>query len=154
VDLPGCSVFLQAGVLRLAQNALSTQRDWDDCAHLINVAIDIHYDDPEFGYRFIGRRASPAKGVAASRKPGSTGSAPWARLWSVHSRKRRTQPLSRGPPVHDDLVLREFTAPGTECAVADGHLRNTRPVRASSTFCAVKDACSKRIVRLLHGRED
>ena len=28
------------------------QRDWDD-AHLINAAIDIHHDDPEFGYRFI-----------------------------------------------------------------------------------------------------
>ncbi len=29
-----------------------SQRDWDD-AHLINAAIDIHHDDPEFGYRFI-----------------------------------------------------------------------------------------------------
>jgi putative transposase len=29
-----------------------TDRDWDD-AHLINAAIDIHHDDPEFGYRFI-----------------------------------------------------------------------------------------------------
>ncbi|WP_396137058.1 hypothetical protein [Blastococcus goldschmidtiae] len=27
-----------------------SQRDWDD-AHLINAAIDIHHDDPEFGYR-------------------------------------------------------------------------------------------------------
>jgi hypothetical protein len=27
-------------------------RDWPD-AHLINAAIDIHPDDPEFGYRFI-----------------------------------------------------------------------------------------------------
>ena len=25
------------------------QRDWDD-AHLINAAIDIHHDDPEFGW--------------------------------------------------------------------------------------------------------
>ncbi|GAA0236911.1 hypothetical protein GCM10009539_22760 [Cryptosporangium japonicum] len=29
-----------------------TDRDWAD-AHLINAAIDIHHDDPEFGYRFI-----------------------------------------------------------------------------------------------------
>ncbi len=29
-----------------------SQRDWDD-AHLINAALDIHTDDPEFGYRFI-----------------------------------------------------------------------------------------------------
>ena len=39
-----------------------SQRDWDD-AHLINAAIDIHRDDPAFGYRFIatncGSRASP-----------------------------------------------------------------------------------------------
>ncbi len=28
------------------------QRDWDD-AHLANAAIDVHGDDPEFGYRLI-----------------------------------------------------------------------------------------------------
>jgi putative transposase len=41
-----------------------TQRDWDD-AQLINAAIEIHHDDPGFGYRFIadelpGRGPSPA----------------------------------------------------------------------------------------------
>jgi putative transposase len=29
-----------------------SQRDWDE-AHLINAALDIHHDDPAFGYRFI-----------------------------------------------------------------------------------------------------
>ena len=29
-----------------------TARDWAD-AHLTNAAVDIHHDDPEFGYRFI-----------------------------------------------------------------------------------------------------
>ena len=29
-----------------------SQRDWDE-AHVINAAIDIHDDDPAFGYRFI-----------------------------------------------------------------------------------------------------
>lgn len=29
-----------------------SDRDWDD-AHLINAAVDIHHDDPAFGYRFI-----------------------------------------------------------------------------------------------------
>jgi hypothetical protein len=29
-----------------------SQRDWDE-AHLINAALDIHRDDPAFGYRFI-----------------------------------------------------------------------------------------------------
>lgn len=27
-------------------------RDWDD-AHLLNTILDVHADDPEFGYRFI-----------------------------------------------------------------------------------------------------
>ena len=27
-------------------------REWDD-ADLINAALDIHHDDPAFGYRFI-----------------------------------------------------------------------------------------------------
>ncbi len=27
-------------------------REWDD-AHLINAALEIHHDDPAFGYRFI-----------------------------------------------------------------------------------------------------
>ena len=27
-----------------------SQRDWD--AHLINAALDLHRDDPAFGYRF------------------------------------------------------------------------------------------------------
>jgi putative transposase len=29
-----------------------SQRDWDN-AHLINAAIDIHGEEPAFGYRFI-----------------------------------------------------------------------------------------------------
>jgi putative transposase len=29
-----------------------SQRDWDD-AQLTNAALDIHHDDPAFGYRFI-----------------------------------------------------------------------------------------------------
>jgi putative transposase len=29
-----------------------SDRDWDD-AHLVNAILDVHGDDPEFGYRFI-----------------------------------------------------------------------------------------------------
>ena len=42
-----------------------SQRDWDD-AHLINAAIDIHHDDPEFGYRFITDELAGV-GITASR---------------------------------------------------------------------------------------
>ena len=118
-----------------------SQRDWDD-AHLINAAIDIHHDDPEFGYRFIADEL-PSRGVKASRNRVSR-LCTQQRLWSVHAKKRG---LSRkpGPPVHDDLVERSFTADATnrlwltditEHPTGEGKLY----------LCAVKDACSKRIV--------
>ena len=40
-----------------------SQRDWDD-AHLINAALDVHRDDPAFGYRFIADEL-PARGITA-----------------------------------------------------------------------------------------
>ena len=118
-----------------------TQRDWDD-AHLINAALDIHHDDPEFGYRFVTDELA-GRGITASRNRVNR-LCTQQRIWSAHSRKRG---LSRrpGPPVHDDLVLREFTAATpnqlwltdiTEHPTAEGKLY----------LCAVKDACSKRIV--------
>ena len=42
-----------------------SQRDWDD-AHLINAAIDIHHNDPEFGDRFITDEHAGV-GITASR---------------------------------------------------------------------------------------
>jgi hypothetical protein len=118
-----------------------SQRDWDD-AHLINAAIDIHHDDPEFGYRFITDELAD-QGITASRNRVNRLCSS-QRLWSVHARKRG---LNRkpGPPVHDDLVLRDFTAEQpnqlwltdiTEDPTAEGKLY----------LCAVKDACSRRIV--------
>jgi putative transposase len=118
-----------------------SQRDWDD-AHLINAAIDIHHDDPEFGHRFITDELAD-QGMRASRNRVNR-LCTSQRLWSVHSRKRG---LNRkpGPPVHDDLVRRDFTAEApnqlwltdiTEHPTAKGKLY----------LCAIKDASSKRIV--------
>ncbi len=112
-----------------------SQRDWDD-AHLINAAIGIHADDPEFGYRFITDELT-RHGIVASRNRVHR-LCTQQRLWSVHARKRG---LSRepGPPVHDDLVERRFTAAApnllwltdiTEHPTAEGKLY----------LCAVKDA--------------
>jgi hypothetical protein len=39
------------------------QRDWDE-AHLINAALEVHRDDPAFGYRFIADEL-PARGITA-----------------------------------------------------------------------------------------
>ncbi len=48
-----------------------SQRDWDD-AHLTNAALDIHHDDPAFGYRFIADELAehglPAGGIHARRR--------------------------------------------------------------------------------------
>jgi putative transposase len=66
------------------------------------------------------------------------------RLWSVHTR-RRGPARKPGLPVHDDLVQRAFHAPAlnrlwltdiTEHPTAEGKLY----------LCAVKDACSNRII--------
>ena len=43
-----------------------SQRDWDD-AHLINAAIDVHADDPAFGYRFIADELAAAGRASPSR---------------------------------------------------------------------------------------
>jgi putative transposase len=118
-----------------------TARDWDD-AHLVNAAIDIHHDDPEFGYRFITDEL-PGRGITASRNRVNR-LCTQQRLWSVHARKRGLH-RKPGPPVHDDLVERRFTAAKpnqlwltdlTEHPTAEGKLY----------LCAIKDACSNRIV--------
>jgi transposase InsO family protein len=118
-----------------------SQRDWDD-AHLLNAAIDIHHDDPEFGYRFITDELTRA-GFTASRNRVNR-LCTQQRLFSSHA-KRRGRGRRPGPPVHDDLVIRRFTAPAldrlwltdiTEHPTSQGTLY----------LCAVKDACSNRIV--------
>lgn len=132
--------FTKQAFYQWAANPVSA-RDWDD-AHLINAAIDIHHDDPEFGYRFITDELA-GQGFTASRNRVHR-LCTQQRLWSTHSRKRGLH-RKPGPPVHDDLVERHFTAARpnqlwltdiTEHPTAEGKLY----------LCAVKDACSKRIV--------
>jgi transposase InsO family protein len=132
--------FSKQAYFKWRANPIS-QRDWED-AHLINTAIDIHHDDPEFGYRFITDELA-GKGVKASRNRVNR-LCTAQRIWSVHSRKRGLH-RRPGPPVHDDRVLRRFTAQRpnelwltdiTEHPTAEGKLY----------LCAVKDACSNRIV--------
>ena len=118
-----------------------SQRDWDD-AHLINAAMDIHHDDPEFGYRFITDELERV-GIKASRNRVNR-LCTQQRIFSNHSRKRGPARLP-GPPVHEDLVARRFRAAQpnllwltdiTEHPTDEGKLY----------LCAVKDACTNRIV--------
>jgi transposase InsO family protein len=118
-----------------------SQRDWDD-AHLINAAVDIHRDDPAFGYRFIADELRE-RGLAAGENRVAR-LCSQQRIWSVFAKKRGLN-RKAGPPVHDDLVDRRFTAPVpnavwltdiTEHATAEGKLY----------LCALKDLHSGRIV--------
>jgi hypothetical protein len=124
-----------------------SQRDWDD-AQLINAAVDIHHDDPEFGYRFITDELA-GHGITASRNRVNR-LCTQQRIFSNHARKRgRSQ--TPGPPVHDDLVERAFTPNHTEPVVADrhhrapDHRRQTLPVRGQGRLHQPDR-------RLLHGR--
>jgi putative transposase len=118
-----------------------SQRDWDE-AHLINAALDIHGDDPGFGYRFIADEL-PGRGIRAGENKVAR-LCSQQRIWSVFSKKHGLN-RKAGPPVHDDLVARQFTAPGpdrtwltdiTEHPTAEGKLY----------LCAIKDVYSNRIV--------
>jgi len=57
-----------------------SQRDWDN-AHLINAAMDIHGDDPAFGYRFIADELTDAGFLVSERRVWRLCSE--QRLWSV-----------------------------------------------------------------------
>jgi putative transposase len=117
------------------------QRDWDN-AHLINAAMDIHEDDPAFGYRFIADELVEAGFSVSERRVWRLCSQ--QRLWSVFAKKRGLKKKA-GPPVHDDLVGRDFSAERrdqlwltdiTEHQTAEGKLY----------CCAIKDVYSNRIV--------
>ena len=118
-----------------------TRRDLDD-AYLTNAAIDVHHDDPVFGYRFIADELHDA-GYAASER----------RVWRICSEqeifcsfsKRAGSSKRPGPAVHDDHVQRDFSASRpNEVWLTDitEHRTNTGKLY----LCAIKDLYSNRIV--------
>jgi putative transposase len=118
-----------------------TQRDWDD-AHLINAALDIHEGAPELGDRFIADEL-PEHGISAGENRVAR-LCSLQRIWSLHSKKRGLN-RKAGPPVHDDLIDRDFTAQApnlkwltdiTEHWTGEGKLY----------LCAIKDCHSNKIV--------
>lgn len=111
-------------------------------AYATHAAFEVHADDPGFGYRFIADELSEAGHDLSERRVWKICSQ--AGIVSAHSRKRGRS-KKPGPPVHDDLVERVFTAAGpnrlwltdiTEHPTAQGKLY----------LCAVKDVWSRRIV--------
>ncbi|MFF3413423.1 IS3 family transposase [Streptomyces sp. NPDC002698] len=143
----GVPVTVTCRVLKLARQPYYrwldrpvTDAEFEQAARA-NALFDAHLEDPEFGYRFL---ADEARSMGA----GMADRTAWRicrdnRWWSVFGKKLgRTK--KAGPPVHDDLVRRDFTTDGpnrlwltdiTEHATGEGKLY----------LCAVKDVFSKRI---------
>ena len=86
------------------------RRDRDE-ARLINAALDVHADDPALGYRLIAGEL-PGRGITAGENKVAR-LCSQQRIWPVFSRKPGLGRRS-GPPVHDDLVARQFTAEGPD----------------------------------------
>ena len=146
----GVPVTVTCGVLGFSPQAFYKwrsqpvcDRDLDD-ARLVNRIVDVHADDPEFGYRFITDELQAAGETVSENRVHRL--CRDHRIYSTTIRKGRTGSGKRpGPAVHDDLVQRDFTATNidevwltdiTEHPTSEGKLY----------VCAFKDVCSRRIV--------
>ena len=118
-----------------------TDADWV-AAHRGNALFDAHRDDPEFGYRLLADEARDAGQDMCERTA-------W-RLCSEHGwwsafGKKRSNKSRPGPPAHDDLVERDFTATGAnQLWLTD--ITEHRTGEGKLYMCAVKDVRSNRIV--------
>ena len=113
-------------------------------AYRANALFDAHADDPEFGYRFLADEARDA-GVPMSVRT----------AWRICSdngwfsrfgkKPRRGRASQSGPPVHEDLVRRDFTADApNQVWLAD--ITEHRTGEGRLYLCAIKDVFSNRIV--------
>jgi putative transposase len=118
-----------------------TTRDWEN-AHLTNAALDVHRDDPAFGYRFVADELEKAGHGVSERRVWRLCSE--QRIWSSFVKKSRYG-KKPGPPVHDDRVRRDFSSTVinqlwftdiTEHPTSEGKLY----------LCSLMDACSLRLV--------
>jgi transposase InsO family protein len=132
--------FSKQGYFKWRANPIC-DRDLSD-AYLINDAIDAHTDDPGFGYRFISDELEALGHVASENRVQRLCSL--QRIWSVHSKKRGTG-RRPGPPVHDDLVQRDFTA-ATINTLWLTDISEHPTGEGKLYLCAIKDVFSNRIV--------
>ena len=112
-------------------------------AYLANAIFDAHRDDPEFGYRFLFDEVTDAGHVVSERTVWRICSDNgW---WSVFGKKKTRKRGLVGTPAHDDLVRRDFTAPGpNQLWLTD--LTEHRTSEGKLYLCAIKDVWSNRIV--------
>ncbi|WP_431696514.1 hypothetical protein [Kocuria rhizophila] len=112
-------------------------------AYRANALFDAHRDDPEFGSRFLTVEAHAAGEVMCERTA-------WRicrdnQWWSVFGKKRGKNGKRPGPPVHEDLVKRDFAADDVnELWLTDITEHSTE--EGKLYLCAIKDVFSGRIV--------
>jgi len=146
----GIPVRLTCGMLGFSSQAFykwrrrpCSDRDWAD-AHATNVIIDVHADDPEFGYRFIADELEQLGHRSCERRV-------WRlcrnqRVWSTTTKKgRKGSGKTPGPPVHDDLVQRVFSAPAPDLVWLTD-ITEHPTVEGKLYCCSIKDVFSNRIV--------
>ncbi len=113
-------------------------------AYRANALYDAHQDDPEFGHRLLADEARAAGEPMSDRTAWKIAS---ENAWfsAFGKKKARGKGKKAGPPVHDDLVQRDFTATRpnqlwltdiTEHWTDEGKLY----------LCAIKDVCGNKIV--------
>ena len=113
-------------------------------AYRANALFDAHRDDPEFGHRLLADEArqvgEPMTDRTAWRICADNG---W---WSTFGkRKARGKGKQPGPPVHDALVGRDFTAVGpNELWLTD--ITEHKTGEGKLYLCAIKDVFADRIV--------
>ncbi|WP_420371864.1 IS3 family transposase [Ornithinimicrobium pratense] len=112
-------------------------------AYRANALFDAHVDDPEFGYRYLADEARDAgQGMCARTAWRLCSANGW---WSAFGKKRGKNGKKPGPPVHEDLVQRDFTAQApNQLWLAD--ITEHRTGEGKLYLCAIKDAYSNRIV--------
>jgi len=112
-------------------------------AYRANALLDAHVDDPEYGYRLLVGEAAEAGEVMCERTA-------WRicrdnQWWSVFGKKRGKNGKRPGPPVHDDLVKRDFSADDVnELWLTD--ITEHWTDEGKLYLCAIKDVFSGRIV--------
>ena len=112
-------------------------------AYRANALLDAHLDDPEYGYRFLVGEAAETGEEMCERTAWRIGrDNQW---WSVFGKKRGKNGKRPGPPVHDDLVQRDFTADDVnELWLTD--ITEHWTDEGKLYLCAIKDVFSGRIV--------
>ena len=112
-------------------------------AYRANALLDAHLNDPEYGHRFLAGEAESVGQRMCERTA-------WRicrdnQWWSVFGKNRGKNGKRPGPPVHDDLVKRDFSADDVnELWLTD--ITEHWTDEGKLYLCAIKDVFSARIV--------